>query len=169
MFTKILVPIDGSLQSDAAVDLALRMAAASNANVTFVHAVELSRIAALSGPSAIDPSIAIDAACQAGNAILGDAKQKATDCGVSSETLLLEDECIRSVMAAARQIKADLIVVGSHGRSGISRALLGSVAEGILRHSNVPVLVCHAPPVQPVQKPNGAIKREVLVAEQTML
>jgi len=144
MFTKILVPVDGSAPSDAAVELALRLGAENRSSVTFVHAVELSRIAALTGPSAIDPSLAIDAACRAGTAILAHTQDKAAAAGVACTTQLIEDECVRSVIEAARQTKADLIVLGSHGRSGISRALLGSVAEGILRRSTVPVLVCHA-------------------------
>lgn len=145
MFTKILVPVDGSTPSDGAVDLALRLAAVTQASVTFVNVVELSRIAAISGPAAIDPSLAIDAACEAGKAILADATQKAQAAGVACNSELLEDECVRSVTQAAHQIKADLIVAGSHGRTGLSRAFLGSVAEGILRQSNIPVLICHAP------------------------
>src|SRR5579872_728142 len=165
MFNKIVVPVDGSEPSNAAVDLALRIAAEIKIPIAFVHAVELSRIAALSGPSSIDPSIAIDAACQAGEAILKEAKEKAAAAGVSATSELMQDECVRSVLGAVRQSKADLIVVGSHGRSGIARALLGSVAEGILRHSSVPVMVCHAP----AHPHESTLKREARVAEHTVL
>jgi nucleotide-binding universal stress UspA family protein len=146
MFHKIVVPIDGSEPSEAAVALALRMAREDDAEVIFVHAVELNKIAALAGPAPIDPSLAIDAACRVGQELLDDVKKRAEQAGVHCICELPEDECVGSVLEIARQRKADLIVIGSHGRSGIPRALLGSVAEGILRRSPIPVLVCHAPP-----------------------
>jgi len=145
MFAKMLVPVDGSAASNAAVDLALKLARENNAWVLFIHAVEISKIAAMSSPAALDPFPVIDAACKAGQAILADAQRKAVQAGVSSVAELLEDQCIRSVVQAAGQHKADLVILGSHGRRGIPRALLGSVVEGILRRSPIPVLVCHAP------------------------
>jgi len=169
MFTKILVPVDGSAQSDAAVDLALGLAAETKASVVFIHAVELSKIAAIAAPSAIDPSLAIDAACAAGQSILDDAKRKAMRAAVPAIAELIEDQCVASVTLAARQHKADLIVLGSHGRGGIKRALLGSVAEGILRQSAIPVLVCHAPASQPPQMTGKFIEHEARVAERSLL
>jgi nucleotide-binding universal stress UspA family protein len=146
MFHKIVVPVDGSEPSDAAVALALKLAKEEDAELIFVHAVELNKIVALAGPAPIDPSIAIDAACQMGKELLDDVKRRAVEAGCRATVELPEDECVASVLEIARQRKADLITVGSHGRSGIRRALLGSVAEGILRRSPIPVLVCHAPP-----------------------
>jgi nucleotide-binding universal stress UspA family protein len=167
MFQRILVPVDGSEQSDAAVALALRMASEDKGELIFVHAVELNRIAALAGPAPLDPSMAIDAACRVGNELLDATKAKADAAGVRCTTELPEDECVGSVLELARQKKADLIVVGSHGRSGISRALLGSVAEGILRRSPVPVLVCHAP--KPAAPRSSAVKATAKAAEQTII
>jgi nucleotide-binding universal stress UspA family protein len=146
MFHKIVVPVDGSEPSDAAVALALKLAKEEEAELIFVHAVELNKIVALAGPAPIDPSIAIDAACQMGKELLDDVKKRAVEAGCRATVELPEDECVASVLEIARQRRADLIIVGSHGRSGIRRALLGSVAEGILRRSPIPVLVCHAPP-----------------------
>jgi nucleotide-binding universal stress UspA family protein len=166
MFHKILVPIDGSEQSDTAVALALRMAKEDGGEVIFVHAVELNKIAALAGPAPMDPSIAIDAACQVGHELLEDMKKRADQAGVRASIELPEDECIGSVLEIARQRKADLIIVGSHGRSGIPRALIGSVAEGILRRSPIPVLVCHAPPHEH-RKPELA--KASKVAERTII
>lgn len=145
MFTKILVPIDGSDPSDAAVEMALGIAKESRSEVLFVHAVELNKIVALAAPAPMDPSYAIDAACRGGQAVLDQAMAKASAAGVCASCELPEDDCVASVLALARQRKTDLIVVGSHGRSGIPRAFLGSIAEGILRRSDIPVLVCHGP------------------------
>jgi nucleotide-binding universal stress UspA family protein len=54
---------------------------------------------------------------------------------------MLEGDTVDSLLAACRSCNAQLIVMGSHGRSGLVRALFGSVAEGVLRHAPVPVLI----------------------------
>jgi nucleotide-binding universal stress UspA family protein len=145
MFRNILVPVDGSEPSKSAVTFALRMAREERAAVTFAHAVEVTRIIAMTSTSAIGPQYALDAALQAGREILADAQAQADDAKVKARTELLEGDCVNCLLDLAERVKADLIVVGSHGRAGISRALLGSVAEGILRRATIPVLVTHAP------------------------
>src|SRR5579863_5532147 len=144
MFSKIIVPVDGSEPSEAAIRLAIGIASEHHGEVVFIHAVELNKIVALAGPASIDVSAAIDAECRAGDEILASAKKAAETAGVAATCELPEDQCVASVLDAARRKKADLIVIGSHGRTGIPRAVLGSVAEGILRRSSIPVLVCHA-------------------------
>jgi nucleotide-binding universal stress UspA family protein len=144
MFKRIIVPVDGSETSDAAVRLALHLAADHDGEVVFMHAIELNKIVALAGPSSLDPSPAIDAACEAGSAILARAKEAADKAGVRCTCEMPEDQCVACVLDLATKKKADAIVIGSHGRRGISRAVLGSVAEGVLRRATVPVLVCHA-------------------------
>jgi|SRR5579872_798957 len=107
------------------------------------------------------PTQAIDAACAASKSVLDQATEKAQAAGVTCKGELLEDECVHSVIQAAHQAKADLIVAGSHGRTGISRAFLGSVAEGILRRADSPVLICHAPAVEPYRGPHRAIQSDI--------
>ena len=167
MFHKILVPVDGSEPSDAAVSLALRIAGEDKAEVIFVHAIEISKIAALAGPANMDPSVAITAACDAGTALLNEVKERAEKAEVRCACEMPEDECVASVLQLGRHHKADVIVIGSHGRTGISRALLGSIAEGILRRSSIPVLVCHAPRRE--RDGHGAMKATVHAAEQTII
>ncbi len=145
MFRNIIVPVDGSEPSNAAVTFALRMANEDHASVTFAHAIEVTKIIAMTSASSIGPSYAVDAARDAGKEILEEAKAQAKDASIDASTELVEGDCVSSLLALAQAKKADLIVVGSHGRSGLSRALLGSVAEGILRRSPIPVLVTHAP------------------------
>lgn len=145
MFHNILVPVDGSPPSDAAITLALKVAADEGATVTFAHALEVARLAAMASPSSIDPSFAIEAAHTAAKDILERAKDHAAGSKLTVSTVLLEGDCVPALLALAKERKVDLIIVGSHGRGGISRALLGSVAEGILRRSPIPVLVTHAP------------------------
>jgi nucleotide-binding universal stress UspA family protein len=145
MFQRILVPVDGSEPSNAAIQLGLHLAKEHKGQVIFVHAVELNKIVAMAGPAPIDPSMAVEASCSAGKIILDDAKREADQAGVECTCEQPEDDCVNSVLAIAKHLRADLIVIGSHGRTGVSRLVLGSVAEGILRRSPIPVLVCHAP------------------------
>ncbi|MBV8594753.1 MAG: universal stress protein [Candidatus Eremiobacteraeota bacterium] len=145
MFRNIIVPVDGSEPSNSAITFALRMAGEEHATITFAHAVEVTRIIAMTSASAIGPQYALDAALQAGRDILAEAQAQADDAKVKATTELLEGDCVGSLLDLAERSKADLIVIGSHGRGGISRAILGSVAEGVLRRSPIPVLVTHAP------------------------
>lgn len=146
MFKRILVPVDGSEPSDAAVTLAIKLARDQEAKVVLVHVCEVAKIAAMvAAPTVgIDPSYALEAEREAGEAALAEALESAKRGGVEAERCLEEGSCVSTILDVGRQRGADLIVIGSHGRGGIARALLGSVAEGVLRHSNIPVLVTRA-------------------------
>jgi len=146
MFKKILVPVDGSAPSNAAVALAVRLARDQEAKVVFTHVCEVAKIAAMvSAPAvSIDPSYALEAEREVGEAALHDAVDRAKGGGIDADSWIEEGACVDTILNAARQHKADLIVIGSHGRGGIARALLGSVAEGVLRHADIPVLVTRA-------------------------
>lgn len=145
MFKKLIVPVDGSTPSTAAVSLALHLARDEGAAVTFVHVIEVAKLAAMTSPSSIDPAFAIESAQLNGKEILAEAAGEAAGTKVAVSTALVEGDTVPAILELAVQKKADLIVVGSHGRGGLSRALLGSVAEGLLRRSSIPVLVTHAP------------------------
>jgi len=146
MFKKILVPVDGSEPSDAAVALAIRFARDQKATIAFLHVCEVTRIVAMVGgpTTGVDPSYAFEAEREWGSLALRSAFDRAGDAGVDSQTSLEEGSSIATILEAAREQHADLIVMGSHGRGGIARALLGSVTEGVLRHSPIPVLVTRA-------------------------
>jgi nucleotide-binding universal stress UspA family protein len=143
MFKKILVPVDGSEPSDAAVALAVRLAYDQGAKLLFLHVSEVARIAAMvsSTTMCVDPSPALDAERAAGEEALQRAETVARKSAIPVESLLVEGASPDSIVSTASRRSVDLIVMGSHGRGGIQRALLGSVAEGVLRQSAVPVLV----------------------------
>src|SRR5450755_2736385 len=143
MFKKILVPVDGSAPSDAAVALAVRLARDQDAKLLFVHVCEVAKIAAMvSMPTVgVDPSYALNAEREAGEGALRDACESAQRGDIAAESAMEDGSSVDTIINVARRQAADLIVIGSHGRGGISRAVLGSVAEGILRHSDIPVLV----------------------------
>jgi len=147
MFKRILVPVDGSEPSDAAVALAANLAVEQSAQLAFAHVCDIARIAALvsgGGMLPMDPSIAVEAEKGAGLSILADAvKTAARSSGIQAETFFEEGPIVDTTLGIAKRWKADLIVIGSHGRGGIARALLGSVTEGVMRHASIPVLVMH--------------------------
>ncbi len=73
---------------------------------------------------------------------LEEAKQKFTEQGVEAEIKLLEGQVIaREITNAAKELNADLIVIGSHGRTGLKKLFLGSVAQSILSEGTTPVLL----------------------------
>jgi nucleotide-binding universal stress UspA family protein len=143
VFTRIAVPVDGSDPSNAALRLALALAKDQGATLTLFHVVELNRIAAIVGVGAttVDPSPMFDAVREAGKSVLDDASQQCAAAGVQVVRTMLEGDTVGSLLDACRSCNAQLIVMGSHGRSGVVRALFGSVAEGVLRHAPVPVLI----------------------------
>ena len=146
MFKKILVPVDGSEPSDAAVDLAVRLARDQAAKLLFLHVSEVGKIAAMISSTnvCVDPSPALDAEQAAGEEALRRAEASAGEGAVAAESLLVQGASVDSIVKTSNRAGSDLIVIGSHGRGGIPRALLGSVAEGVLRQSAVPVLVARA-------------------------
>jgi nucleotide-binding universal stress UspA family protein len=147
LFKKILVPVDGSEPSDAAVALAIRLASDQHATLIFLHVSEVAKISAMVSTTAMcaDPSAALDAELAFGKESLLRAEAAARQGAVVAVALLDEGNSSETILDATIQNAADLIVIGSHGRGGIQRVLLGSVTEAVLRHSNVPVLVTRVP------------------------
>jgi len=147
-YHQILVPVDGSLTSEKALDEAIRLAQLTGARLRLIHvADELSYVngfeSAMNYINEIIPLMR-----EAGEKLLAHGKQKALDQGVSADTVLIEESPGRiweHVVGQAKDMNANLIVVGSHGRRGIGRVLLGSDAEQIIRHATVPVLVLRTP------------------------
>jgi nucleotide-binding universal stress UspA family protein len=143
MYQRILVPVDGSETATKAMVTALQMARDSGGQMHLVHVVEGMT------PLAADPYGAysgevIEIMRQSGAKILEDALVLAKAAGVPADTELFDNfgERLADVVAdSATRFKADLIVVGTHGRRGLGRMMLGSGAEQIIRLAPVPVLV----------------------------
>ena len=126
-FRHILVPVDGSPSSDKALDEAIRLAIFSAAKISLLHVLDdLSDVRA------------------AGENLLAKQGEKVLARGLPVECVLIAEgpgRICEHVAEHARISQADLIVVGSHGRRGVGRVLLGSDAEQIIRQAPVPVLV----------------------------
>ena len=144
MYKRILVPIDGSQTATKALQSALQMAKESGGVVRIVHLVDANAYMGSSGGFLNYPRDLPDAMRGSGKKMLEDAANLAQTMGVPAETQLFDtfDGRLADVVSdAAKAWNADLIVVGTHGRRGLGRVLLGSGAEQILRQAPLPVLV----------------------------
>jgi nucleotide-binding universal stress UspA family protein len=143
-FHHLLVPIDGSPTADKALDEAIRLARSSGAKVTLLHVMDaLSHMTGFeSGTRYVEQILPLMRS--AGENLLAQAGQKVLAQGLLVECILITEgpgRVFEHVAEHARNNNVDLIVLGSHGRRGIDRALMGSDAEQIIRHAPVPVLV----------------------------
>ena len=134
MYQRILVPIDGSATSERALDEAIKIAQQQNAQVKVVHVLE--DIWYFDTEDYLNYAELIQSMRGIGEKILAQAQTKLQQAGVAVEIKLLETqgERIASIIVAeAKNSLADLIIIGTHGRSGFSRMLMGSTAEGVVR------------------------------------
>ena len=143
MYKRIEVPIDGSSTSLLALQEAVELARKQNAAVRVIQVIDLGPMyrAAISGAAMADIQRAI---IESAETDLANAAAIARKEGVDVETALIqgnERRISRVVVDDAKRWGADLIVVGTHGRHGLERLVLGSVAEGIARAASVPVLL----------------------------
>ena len=146
MYQRILVPIDGSATAERALQEAIGLAAGKT-QLRLVYVVEDAYPLDAEGYAFIDYSALQQAVRQTGERALAQAADTAQKSGVAADTVLLEasGERVAGVIdGEARNWRADLIVIGTHGRSGLSRLLLGSVAEDVVRGASVPVLLVRA-------------------------
>lgn len=137
MFTRIMVPTDGSAASTVAVDKAVAFARATGAEIVGLHVVpQRVLMSQVAGVLAAPENEAL------AKEYLGHLERRAQQAGVRA-TLLTKtsDDPYEAIIKAARDLQCDLIVMGSHGRSGVKALLLGSQTQAVLTHSAIPVLV----------------------------
>lgn len=141
-FQHILVPVDGSETSYAAVAKAVELAKAFGSKVTVAQVLTLDPYIASEYISAGQTNDLIERARVSILKTLDEAKAKFQEQGVAVESRLLEGQVIhREIARAATEMNADLIVMGSHGSTGLKKLFLGSVAQSVLGEGNVPVLI----------------------------
>ena len=144
MFDRILVPIDGSETSAKALLQAMALAELTHGRIRLIHVIG-DVLSALGGEAAMVCSDEIyTAVTAAGNRVLADAAAVVETRRIPVDAVLCEPSAARlseEIEAAAKSWGANLIVIGSHGRRGVHRLLLGSDAEQIMRVAPVPVLL----------------------------
>ncbi|MEJ2644608.1 MAG: universal stress protein [Gammaproteobacteria bacterium] len=142
MFKHILVAADGSETAGRALTHAIALAAEQGAKLRVVNVVA-PRVSDWGELAWVDMNTVVDGLTEEGRQILEQAAEQAQAAGVSVETALVDarQRHVGEVIASeAQSAGADLIVIGTHGRKGFSRLMLGSVAEVTLRMAHVPVL-----------------------------
>jgi len=141
---QILVPVDFTETSDSALSYAVELARKFDASITVMHAYQIPVYGFPEGAYITTAEMAAqisNAAQMRLDAILESQKVA----GVPMVGLLRDGVAWEEANNVAREIKADLIIIGTHGRRGLARALLGSVAENVIRTAKIPVLVIHGP------------------------
>jgi nucleotide-binding universal stress UspA family protein len=147
MYSRILAATDGSETSELAIEQAARLAKDQNAKLRIVHVIEQSRLAfAAAGPVAVDLEAIVEALRKSGQAALERGRAIAQRNDVQADVAIVGDDAVNDRVAIvladeARRWKADLIVLGTHGRRGINHLLMGSVAEAVARIAPAHVLL----------------------------
>jgi nucleotide-binding universal stress UspA family protein len=146
MYQRIVVPLDGSDVAEQALPEAQRLALLTGAPIHLVRVIDPTQL-----PWYGSYGVVMDAATvqgvlgdeeRMGDAYLSSVAKRLEEMGITANTELRRGRAARELVAAAKT--GDVIVLASHGRGGITRWLLGSVAEDVLRHASVPVLLIRA-------------------------
>jgi nucleotide-binding universal stress UspA family protein len=145
-YRRILVPVDGSAAAAAGLDEAIGLAAAHRAELCLLHVRE--KLPALQGMEVLIERQLIENLTRFGRRVLADAGAAAKRRGLVPRTVLRRsprDSIAEAIVAEAKGWRADLIVMGTHGRRGMTRLVLGSTAEAVLRAAPAPVLLVRPP------------------------
>ena len=143
MYKQILCPVDGSDTSNRGMAEAVNLAKAIQAKVRFLYIVDTFH-PMLDGMEVGNMTEVIDGLREHGKAMLEQTKVSALAQGVEADTVILENDLNRvskTIVTHAKECHADLILMGTHGRRGLSHLLMGSDAEAVIRTSPVPVLI----------------------------
>ncbi|MGD0051987.1 MAG: universal stress protein [Vulcanimicrobiaceae bacterium] len=142
-FPSILVPVDGSQSADAALHLALRLVAPGGELVLahVIHRVEV--VAETITPYGGDPTPILNALEEEERAIFARAEAHARNAGIRSSSVALDGPPASVIAKLARERHVDAIAMGTHGRRGLARLILGSTAAGVVLEATVPTFVVH--------------------------
>lgn len=142
MFKHILVPVDGSPTAQFAVEKAIHLAKAFNSHVSTIFVIDPYPFTGVGTDFAYGQTEYLSAATAEANAAVKAAKAAFIEADIPVEASVIESHTAwRGVVQAAESMQVDLIVMGSHGRSGLEKLVLGSVTQAVLSHTKLPVLV----------------------------
>lgn len=142
MFKHILVPVDGSPTSQLAVEKAIGLAKVFGSRVSAIFVIDPYPFTGIGTDFAYGQAEYLSAATAEANAAIKSTKMAFDQAGLSVDTSVIESHTAwRGVIETAESNQTDLIVMGSHGRSGLEKLMLGSVTQAVLAHTKLPVLV----------------------------
>ena len=146
MFDRILVPTDGSELSTPAVEMALDLAEIHDATLHVLYIVDqpVSVSGMGEGFSGLDELL--DALEEKGTKATKAVVEQASERNIETTAAVRRGNPHDDILSYATEHEIDVIVMGTHGRTGVKRALLGSVTENVVRHSEIPVLTVHRDP-----------------------
>ncbi len=142
MFKKILCPVDFSGTSLKAANNAMNFASEIKAEITFIHIIDVKIVQGMgdiSGGGITDLNFLVEEE----KPVLNKLKEKCEKKGIKVKTVLTHGEPTSVILKTIKEGDYDLIIMGTHGKTGLTRLALGSVAESIVRKSDVPVLLYH--------------------------
>lgn len=140
MFQKILCPVDFSESSDRALDYALALGKRHGGRVAVLHVLPTVLADPDLYPYLTEPVLASGEARDRAYRRLGDFVHRALADGIGAEVILEDGDVIEELLKNVKRREVDLVIMGTHGRRGFQRFLLGSVTERVLRQSEAPVL-----------------------------
>lgn len=139
MYERILIPTDGSEYADAAAETGFDLAETMDADVFVISVVETGPLGSLRLPN--DPRSAEEALTERARAFVSQLAERASDRGIDVTTEIRQGIPVDEILNYTDEISVDLVVMGTRGRGGIDRMVLGSVADGVTRYSERDVLV----------------------------
>lgn len=142
-FRHILVPVDFGDPSAHAIELALTMATRFDAKLTLLHVSWMPPYYYSAYAEGL--AFPVGEMETAAKKMLTDALTKAQGRYPRTESMMVAGEPWEKILESAKGCGADLIIMGTHGRRGVARVVLGSVAEKVVRHSPIPVLTTAGP------------------------
>jgi nucleotide-binding universal stress UspA family protein len=142
MFKHILVPVDGSSASLKAAEKAAVLAKAFGSKVTLLNVIDVYPFVGIGADYAFGQAEYLTAATANANQSLAKAEAAVGAAGVACDKKVIEGHVVhQGILDSAGSLGTDLIVMGSHGRHGLDKLLLGSTTQRVLGHAKVPVLV----------------------------
>jgi nucleotide-binding universal stress UspA family protein len=144
--TKILVPVDFSPHAERAFHYATTLAHRLGAQLSLLHVVEDPFVSGAWSAEVYVPNVPelLDNVIRGAEGQLATLKESAAARGLTADTTVITGRPAHAIVERAREGGFDLIVMGTHGRTGLSHVVMGSVAERVVRRAACPVLTMHA-------------------------
>lgn len=154
MFKKILVPLDGSDNSESVIPFAMEIARRSGGEIVFVTTVQ--QVGIWDATMSVQ---VMDREEQVATEYLAERRKNVEDLGLTATARVLRGDPAEAILNAAKEVEADLLAITTLGRSGIARWLFGSVATRIIEHAKAPVLVLRPKEGEDKGAPGPVVKK----------
>ena len=142
MYKKILVPLDGSPLAEAVLPHAQALAKSEGAEIVLLSVPVIPNLEFFSRGSGL-VNMVIDDTEKETKAYLEKEAAKLTEEGAKVTSIMREGPVTEIILKVAEEVHADMIAMSTHGRSGIQRWLMGSVADRVVHYSHIPVMLVH--------------------------